>query len=208
MNPIDLIIHVDKYLGAAITAFGPLVYAIIFLVIFIETGLVIMPILPGDSFLFAAGAFSAINSLNILLVLTIAAVAAILGDSLNYWIGNKLGRKLFSKETSKVFNKAHLEKTEKFYDKYGAKTIVLARFMPIIRTFAPFVAGMGKMKYSKFLTYNIIGGVAWVLLLTLAGYYFSNIPFVKNNFSLVIVAIIVISIIPLVYELISKKKKA
>jgi membrane-associated protein len=203
---IDTFLHIDEYLGAIISAYGPLTYSILFLVIFIETGLVIMPFLPGDSLLFAAGAFASLKSLNIFILLIIFSLAAILGDSVNYWMGKKFGRKLFTKEKSKFFNKSHLEKTEKFYEKYGAKTIILARFIPIIRTFAPFVAGMGTMKYPRFLVYNIIGGICWVFLFVLVGYFFGNVPLVKQNFSMVIIAIILISVIPILISLINSRK--
>ncbi len=197
---INILLNVDKYLGEIIAAYGLLTYAILFLIIAIETGLVIMPFLPGDSLLFAAGAFASISSLNLYLLLVILSIAAILGDSINYWFGNQLGRRLFAKNNSKLLNKANLERTEKFYKKHGAKTIVLARFIPIIRTFAPFVAGMGKMKYSKFLLYNITGGIVWVLAFVLGGYFFGNIPIVKENFSLAILIVIMLSLIPFLIE--------
>lgn len=203
---INIFLHIDKYLGEIISSYGSIVYSLLFLIIFIETGLIIIPFLPGDSLLFVAGAFSAIGLLNLPILIITLSIAAILGDSINYWIGNRFGRKLFTKEKSKIFNKNYLIKTEKFYEKYGSKTIVISRFIPIIRTFAPFVAGMGNMKYKKFLFYNIIGGISWILIFVLGGYYFGNIPIVKQNFSLVILLIIIISIIPVIIELINNRK--
>jgi len=207
---IDIILHLDKYLAQIIQSFDILTYLILFTVIFCETGLVIAPFLPGDSLLFAAGAFAAIGSLNIYFVFLIIFIAAVLGDTLNYHIGKYLGPKVFHKEESKFFNKKHLDKTHAFYEKHGGKTIILARFIPIIRTFAPFVAGIGKMSYSKFLLYNIVGALVWCLLFIGGGYFFGNIPIIKENFSIVIILIIVISFIPVIKELIShllNKKK-
>ncbi len=198
-NLIDLILHLDKYLNILIGKFGVWTYAILFLIVFAETGLVIAPFLPGDSLLFAAGAFAAIGSLNILILFLALAIAAILGDTINYSIGKYLGNRAFEKYP-KIFKKQYLDKTHKFYEKYGTKTIVLARFVPIVRTFAPFIAGVGKMKYSKFLTYNIAGGLIWVAVFVFGGYFFGNIPIVKNNFSLVIIIIIIASIMPIVLE--------
>jgi membrane-associated protein len=180
--------------------YGFLTYGIIFFIIFIETGLVIVPFLPGDSLLFAAGAFAALGELNIALIITLLAIAAILGDTINYSIGKYLGPKVFKYENSFLLNKEYLLKTEKFYERHGKKTIALARFIPIIRTFAPFVAGIGKMKYLDFFKYNVIGGIVWVTLFSLAGYFFGNIPFIKENFSLVIAAIIILSFLPIAYE--------
>lgn len=204
---INISFHINKYLGSIISTYGAVTYLFLFLIIFIETGLVIMPFLPGDSLLFAAGAFVAIGSLNLYLIIILLISAAVLGDSLNYWLGHKFGRNLFTREKSKFFNKEHLIKTEKFYDKYGAKAIVIARFVPIIRTFAPFVAGMGSMKYQKFLFYNIFGGTIWVLIFTLGGFFFGSIPIIQKNFSLVIILIILSSLIPLIIEVIKKKRK-
>ncbi|MBS3154985.1 DedA family protein [Candidatus Woesearchaeota archaeon] len=201
---IDIVLHVDKYLNIIISQYGFLTYFFLFFIIFLETGLVFTPFLPGDSLLFAAGTFASIDSLNIVLLIIILSTAAILGDTVNYWIGNYLGEKLFSRN---LVNRKYYDKTKDFYKKYGAKTIVLARFVPIIRTFAPFIAGIGKMDYLKFLSFNIIGGVIWVSLFTLSGYFFGKIQFVKDNFSIVIIAIIITSFIPVVIEIIKHRKK-
>lgn len=202
---INIILHIDEYLLILIQNYGFLTYAIIFIIIFIETGLVITPFLPGDSLLFAAGALASLGNLKVLLIIFILSLAAILGDTVNYYIGKYLGPKVFRYENSKWLNKKYLLRTQEFYDKHGKKTIILARFIPVIRTFAPFVAGIGKMKYSEFIKYNIIGGIVWVLLFTLGGYFFGNIPFVQENFSLVILAIIFISFLPLVSEIFKAK---
>lgn len=198
---IDLVLHLDQHLDAMIQTFGPWLYVILFLIIFCETGLVVTPILPGDSLLFAVGALSARpEGLNLGLVLSLLSIAAILGDTINYWIGAYVGPKVFHKKESRWFNPKHLERTHAFYEKYGGKTIIIARFMPIIRTFAPFVAGIGRMTYSRFLIYNLIGGLLWVGLCVLGGYFFGNLPLVKKNFSLVIIGIIIVSMIPMVVE--------
>jgi len=178
-------------------------YAILFGIIFVETGLVFVPFLPGDSLLFAAGAFAALGNLNLLLVLGLMMVAAILGDTVNYWIGHFFGDRLVANPRVPI-NKEHIEETQKFFDKHGGKTIILARFVPIVRTFAPFVAGIGRMKYSQFISYNVIGGVLWVLVATLAGFFFGNIPFVKENFSLVVLGIVVVSVVPMISPLVKK----
>src|SRR3989344_5318837 len=204
-NFIDFILHLDKYLSVIIQNYGALTYLFLFLIIFAETGLVITPFLPGDSLLFAAGTFAAIGALNVMWVFAIIAVAAILGDTINYSIGKFLGSKAFERYP-KIFKKEYLDKTHKFYSKYGNKTLVLARFVPIVRTFAPFVAGVGKMKYSNFLLYNIVGGIVWTALFVFGGYYFGNLPIVKNNFSIMIIIIIVLSFIPLVWEYWKHKK--
>jgi membrane-associated protein len=203
----DFILNLDVYLDQIIANYGSLTYAILFIIIFIETGLVVTPFLPGDSLLFAAGAFAALGSLNIFLLLALLTVAAILGDTVNYWIGHFFGEKLVANPRIPI-KKEHIEKTQKFFDKHGGKTIILARFVPIIRTFAPFVAGIGKMHYGQFISFNFIGGIAWVLLLTLTGFFFGNIPMVKDNFSTVIIAIIFISVIPMIIQaLINKLQK-
>ena len=199
----DFILHIDVHLGAIIQTYGGLSYAILFAIIFVETGLVFFPFLPGDSLLFAAGAFSAIGSLSLGWVLGLMMVAAIIGDTVNYWISHFFGEKLV--ENPKIpINREHIEETQRFFDKHGGKTIILARFVPIVRTFAPFVAGIGKMKYGQFFSYNVIGGTSWVLIATLAGYFFGNIPFVRDNFSLVVLGIVGVSIVPMIIPLIKK----
>ncbi|MDO8269164.1 MAG: DedA family protein [Candidatus Levybacteria bacterium] len=205
MDIIDIFLHLGDYLTQIIAIFGVWTYVILFLVIFAETGFVVTPFLPGDSLLFIVGAFAAIGHLNIVVVYVVLLAAAILGDTANYWLGNKLGAKVFSKENSKIFNKKYLLKTEAFYEKYGGKTIIIARFVPIVRTFAPFVAGIGKMRYSVFLTYNIIGACVWVTSLVLAGYFFGNLPIVKNNFEYAIYIIIFVSLLPMFFEVIKHK---
>ncbi|MEK6963209.1 MAG: DedA family protein [Nanoarchaeota archaeon] len=201
---INLILHLDNHLIWLFNEYGLWVYLLVFLIILCETGLVIAPFLPGDSLLFTLGAFAATGALNIWLLIILLGIAAILGDTLNYWIGHHMGRKVFSKKI-RFINKEHLRYTEEFYEKHGAKTIILARFLPIVRTFAPFVAGVGKMKYKQFIAYNIIGGITWVLSLTLGGYFFGQIPWVKENFSKVVLAIIILSTLPLIWELIYHK---
>lgn len=202
---INFVLHMDKELPIIVESIGIWTYLTLFAVIFVETGVVIMPFLPGDSLIFAAGAISALPlpgggaSLNPLLLYVILAAAAILGDTANYWIGHYLGPKVFS-TNSRWLKKEYLDRTQAFYEKYGGKTIFLARFVPIIRTFAPFVAGVGQMRYGYFISYNIFGGLVWTGLFLAAGYFFGNIPLVKNNFSLVIIAIILISLVPAVWE--------
>ena len=183
-------------------------YLVLFLIIFCETGLVFTPFLPGDSLLFAAGALAALGSLNPLILFLLLAVAAILGDTVNYWIGEFIGEKLFDSKKLKFLKREHLDKTHQFYEKHGGKTIIIARFVPIIRTFAPFVAGIGSMTYAKFLSYNFLGGILWVGLFIFGGYYFGNLPFVKSNFSAVILAIVIISVLPGVIEYLRNRKKA
>jgi membrane-associated protein len=207
---LDFVLHLDKHLLEIIRNYGSGTYLILFAIVFCETGLVITPFLPGDSLLFAAGAFAATGSLNLALVLGLLTVAAILGDSVNYWIGHLLRERLAEKGRLPLVKPAHLEKTHAFYEKYGAKTIVIARFVPIVRTFAPFVAGVGEMSYGKFMAYNVAGGIGWVVICTMAGYFFGNLPVVKDNFTLVILGIIVISVLPAVIEILrarSAKKR-
>jgi membrane-associated protein len=201
---LDVILHLDKTIISVIQMYGILVYPLLFLVIFLETGLVVTPFLPGDSLLFTAGAIASTGLINVWIIFFVAAIAAILGDSINYFIGKFIGEKIAK---SRFVKKQYLEKTQHYYDKYGGKTIIIARFIPIVRTFAPFVAGIGKMKYSKFISFNIIGGILWTALLTFSGFFFGNIPLIKENFSLAIIVIVIISLLPLVIELIKNRKK-
>lgn len=197
---MDIILHLDTYMGTILQTYGTWTYALLFVVVFCETGLVVTPFLPGDSLLFTAGLFAAQGSLDLSLLMTILFIAAILGDTVNYWIGSIIGPKIFNQEHVRFLNKKHLDKAHAFYEKYGGKTIIFARFMPILRTFAPFVAGIGKMTYSKFLLYNLLGGALWIALFTLGGYYFGNIPVVRDNFTVVIMFIIVVSFVPMIVE--------
>ncbi len=199
---IDLFLHLDKHLNQWAEYFGPWLYLVLFLIIFAETGLVVTPFLPGDSLLFAVGALAATEGspLNLPLLAVLLIAAAVLGDAVNYYAGYHIGPKVFRSETSWLLNKKHLLRAQRFYEKYGGKTIILARFIPIIRTFAPFVAGIGTMQYRRFFIYNVIGGIAWVLICLLAGYWFGNLALVKDNFSLVILAIVFISILPAIME--------
>ena len=204
---VDLFLHLDVHLSTVIQSYGIWTYAILFLIIFCETGLVVTPILPGDSLLFAAGTFAAKGDFNPSLLIPLLCIGAVLGDALNYSIGRYLGPKVLQGE-SKIFKKQYLDKTQRFYERYGGKTIIFARFVPIVRTFAPFMAGVGKMKYTHFAIYNVIGGVVWIVLFVLAGLFFGNIPAVKQNFTLVIMAIIVLSIMPAVIETVRARSKA
>jgi membrane-associated protein len=202
----QFILHIDSHLNAIIQTYGTFSYLILFGIVFMETGFVITPFLPGDSLIFAAAALAASQgSFNIFILYLVLVGAAILGDTVNYWIGHFIGPKAFSGKI-KFLKKEHLEKTHYYFAKYGGKTVILARFIPIVRTFAPFVAGVGAMTYSKFILYNVIGGLIWVALFTLGGYYFGNLPFVKHNFTIVIMAIIIISILPAVIEYFRGKK--
>ena len=205
---IDFILHIDQHLTELAAQYGVWIYGILFLIIFCETGLVVMPLLPGDSLLFAAGSIAAIGKMNIHLMVVLLIIAAILGDAVNFVIGKYFGEKLFSNPNSKIFKQSHLQKTQQFYAKHGGKTIILARFIPIVRTFAPFVAGMGHMTYHHFLAYNVIGGVLWVTIFSYLGYFFGNMDIVKDNLSLVLVAIIVLSILPAIIEIIRHKRAA
>jgi len=200
---IDFILHVDTRLLSLIQTYGNYVYILLFLIVFMETGLVLTPFLPGDSLLFIAGTLAAAGALNVILLFLILAAAAVLGDTANYWIGHFFGEKVFSR----FIKPAHMERTRRFFDRYGKKTIVIARFVPIVRTFAPFVAGIGKMNYFTFISYNVIGGVAWVALFVFAGYFFGNIPFVKNNLKFIVILIIIISLIPMLVEYIKHKRE-
>ena len=203
---IDFVLHMDVHLNEIISNYGTWTYGILSGVIFMETGFVVTPFLPGDSLLFAAGTFAALGSLNPLFLFGLLSAAAILGDTVNYHIGQYIGERAFSGEI-KFLKQEYLEKTQEFYDKHGGKAIILARFVPIIRTFAPFVAGVGTMKYRKFIAYNVVGGIVWVALFISLGYFFGNIPFVKKNFELVIFAIIAISFIPPIYEFMKARKE-
>jgi membrane-associated protein len=201
-NVLDFILHLDKHLFDLCTQYGAWVYAILFVIVFCETGLVVTPFLPGDSLLFAVGSLAAINALDLTTSIILMIFAAFLGDTVNYWIGNFVGPKVFQRENSRLLNKEYLVRTHRFYEKHGGKTIILARFLPIIRTFAPFVAGIGSMTYRRFLLFNITGGILWVLLFVVGGYFFGSVPIVKNNFSLVILVIIIISVMPAAIEFI------
>lgn len=201
----DIFLHLDKHLNDIINQYGTLTYAILFLVIFAETGFVFTPFLPGDSLLFAAGTFAASGSFNVHILFLLLASAAFIGDNVNYWVGRKLGSKLFERN-NRFLKKKYLDKTHKFYEKNGGKTIILARFFPIIRTFSPFVAGLGSMWYSKFVLNDITGAIIWVSVFVYAGFFFGNIPVIKNNFSIVIVAIILISSLPAIIEFIRHRK--
>lgn len=203
---MDFALHADKYLGPLIQQYGAWVYLLLFGIVFCETGFVVTPFFPGDSLLFAAGAFAALGALDVWALFFVLTAAAILGDTANYWIGRYSGKKLFKKE-SRFFKKEYLSRAEEFYEKHGAKTIVLARFVPIIRTFAPFVAGLGEMKYARFLAYNIVGGVAWVALFVFGGYFFGGLQAVQENFSLAIIAIIALSFLPILAELLRRKTR-
>jgi membrane-associated protein len=204
---IGILFHLDKYLSLIIGNFGIWTYAIFFLIIFSETGFVVTPFLPGDSLLFAVGTFAALRLLDVRWSVAFLSTAAIAGDTVNYWIGNLTGPKVFSKEKSRFLNKEYLHRTHRFYEKYGGETIILARFIPIIRTFAPFVAGIGSMTYRRFIVYNVLGGIAWVVIFVLGGYFFGNIPFIKIHFSLVIFAIIFLSILPGIIEFIRQRNQ-
>ncbi|RLZ06779.1 DedA family protein [Faecalibacter macacae] len=209
LNLFDIVMHIDQHLNQFANDYGLWLYAILFLIIFVETGVVVMPFLPGDSLLFAAGMVAALpdNDLNVWIIVGLLIIAAILGDTLNYTIGRSIGYKAVQ---IKIFGKQfvqpeHLDKTHEFYEKYGAKTIVIARFVPIVRTLAPFVAGIGKMSYKTFITYNVVGGIVWIVSLTLAGYFLGRMEWVQENFSKVVLAIIVISIFPLIFEIYKEK---
>ncbi len=203
---ISFFLHLDTYLDQIIRNYGVWTYGILFLIVFMETGFVVTPFLPGDSLLFAAGTFAALGSLNVMLLFLLLFVAAIVGDTVNYWIGNAIGPRVFEREY-RFLKREYLERTQQFYEKHGGKTIVLARFVPIIRTFAPFVAGVGTMNYSRFIAFNVFGGLIWTAIFIFLGYFFGNIPFVKRNFELVIVAIILVSVMPMAVEYIRGKNR-
>jgi len=203
---IDLFVNLDEHLSLVITRYGTWTYLILFLVIFMETGFVVTPFLPGDSLLFAAGTFAALGALNITLMFLLLFAAAVLGDTVNYWIGRRIGPRVFEMN-SRWLKREYLERTHRFYERHGGKTIFLARFIPIIRTFAPFVAGVGEMSYGRFLAYNVVGGLVWTAGFTFLGYFFGNIPIVRENFSFVVVGIIFISVLPIVYEFVASQLK-
>ncbi len=204
---LDIIVHLDKHLGLVIQHYGFWTHLLLFVILFCETGLVVTPFLPGDSLLFAAGAFAALGSLDLTWLAFSLPLAAMIGDSSNYWIGRITGPKVFSSGESRLLNRKHLERTHRFYLKYGGKTVIIARFMPIVRTFAPFVAGVGAMAYRRFILYSIGGSIGWVLVFILGGYFFGNIPVVKANFTLVILAIIVISLLPGIIEYVRGRRR-
>jgi len=201
---IDLFLHLDKHLSTVIQNYGTLTYLLLFFIIFMETGFVVTPFLPGDSLIFAAGTFAGLGSLNLSILFIILSLAAIAGDTANYWIGHYIGPRAFSGEI-RFLKKEYMDRTHAFFEKHGGKTIILARFIPIIRTFAPFVAGIGAMTYGKFIVYNIIGGLSWVALFTFLGYFFGGLEIVQNNFSLVVIAIILLSVMPGVYEFVKER---
>lgn len=205
---VDLFLHLDKHLAEVVAQYGTATYSLLFGIIFCETGLVVTPILPGDSLLFAAGAIASSGQLNVLKLALLLTVAAVLGDTVNYHIGKYIGPKVFHDKNPRFFKREYLERTQRFYEKYGGKTIIFARFVPIVRTFAPFLAGIGVMRYPQFLAYNVIGGVVWVFSFVFGGFYFSEIPVVKKNFTLVILAIIVLSVMPAVIEFVRARREA
>lgn len=203
----DYFLHLDRYLDVIIQDYQGWTYLILFLIVFCETGLVVTPFLPGDSLLFAAGTFAARGSFDVVLLFVILTIAAIIGDTVNYWVGHYFGPKIFARENVRFLNKKHLERTHEFYERHGGKTIIIARFLPIIRTFAPFVAGVGRMTYWRFIAYNVVGGVVWVAMFVFGGYYFGNLEIVKNNFSFVVVAIVILSVLPIIYELVRHRMR-
>jgi membrane-associated protein len=204
----DMLMHLDDQLTHIVSQYGTWTYAILFLIIFCETGLVVTPILPGDSLLFAAGSICARGALDPHLLFVLLSIAAVLGDTVNYAVGHYIGPRVFHYEKSRIFKKEYLDKTHAFFEKYGGKTIIIARFVPIVRTFAPFVAGVGAMTYSRFILYNIVGGICWVAAFVYGGFFFGNLPFVKRNFEIVILAIIVISVLPGVIEYLRARRSA
>jgi membrane-associated protein len=202
---LDLLLHLDRTLGGVLRQYGPWTYLLLFVIVFCETGLVVLPFLPGDSLLFAAGAFAGLGDLSAWWLIVLLLLAAVLGNTVNYWVGHLLGPRLVTSRR-RLVRPEHLERTHEFYEKYGAKTIVITRFVPILRTIAPFVAGLGRMPFGKFMAYNTAGGLLWVVVGVLAGYLFGNVPAVKNNFSLVILAIVVVSLLPALYEVVRARR--
>jgi len=204
---VDILLHLDRYLGVFLHDYGTWIYLLLFLVVFAETGLVVTPFLPGDSLLFVTGALAATGGLDVGTLCALLIVAAILGDTVNYWVGDWFGLRLFNDPNARFLRREYLDRTHRFYERHGGKTIVIARFVPIIRTFAPFVAGVGEMRYRKFLMYNVLGALLWVLSFVFAGYYFGNLPFVKKNLTLVILVIIILSIMPGVIEYLRHRRE-
>ncbi len=203
---VDFILNIGDHLQELVKNYGNWIYAILFAIVFCETGLVVLPFLPGDSMLFAAGTIAAVGDMNIFVLIGLLIVAAILGDFVNFEIGKHFGQKLFSNPNSKIFKQSYLQKTHDYYEKYGGRTIIIARFIPIVRTFAPFVGGMGNMNYAQFARYNIVGAVLWVVSFTTLGYFFGQLPFVKEHFSWIMIAIIVFSVVPMIVEIIRHRK--
>lgn len=203
---LDFILHLDRYLDALLRGYGAWIYLLVFLVVFAETGLVVTPFLPGDSLLFTLGTMAARGGLDPVGLVVLLAAAAILGDTVNYWIGQRVGPKAFQAQNARLFKPEYLRRTERFYERYGAATIIVARFAPIVRTFAPFLAGVGRMRYGRFLLYNVVGGIAWVVLFVLGGYFFGNIPLVKENLSIVLIIIIVVSVLPVALEFLRHRR--
>lgn len=203
---VDFILHIGDHLQELVKNYGNWIYAILFAIVFCETGLVVLPFLPGDSMLFAAGTIAAVGDMNIFVLIGLLIVAAILGDFVNFEIGKHFGQKLFSNPNSKIFKQSYLQQTHDYYEKYGGRTIIIARFVPIVRTFAPFVGGMGNMNYAQFARYNIVGAVLWVVSFTTLGYFFGQLPFVKEHFSWIMIAIIVFSVVPMIVEIIRHRK--
>ena len=203
---VDFILHIGDHLQELVNNYGNWIYAILFAIVFCETGLVVLPFLPGDSMLFAAGTIAAVGDMNIFVLIGLLIVAAILGDFVNFEIGKHFGQKLFSNPNSKIFKQSYLQKTHDYYERYGGRTIIIARFIPIVRTFAPFVGGIGNMNYAQFARYNIVGAVLWVVSFTTLGYFFGQLPFVKEHFSWIMIAIIVFSVVPMIVEIIRHRK--
>ena len=203
---VDFILHIGDHLQELVKNYGNWIYAILFAIVFCETGLVVLPFLPGDSMLFAAGTIAAVGDMNIFVLIGLLIVAAILGDFVNFEIGKHFGQKLFSNPNSKIFKQSYLQKTHDYYERYGGRTIIIARFIPIVRTFAPFVGGMGNMNYAQFARYNIVGAVLWLVSFTTLGYFFGQLPFVKEHFSWIMIAIIVFSVVPMIVEIIRHRK--
>nr|WP_309596910.1 DedA family protein [Moraxella osloensis] len=203
---VNFILHIGEHLQELVNNYGNWIYAILFAIVFCETGLVVLPFLPGDSMLFAAGTIAAVGDMNIFVLIGLLIVAAVLGDFVNFEIGKHFGQKLFSNPNSKIFKQSYLQKTHDYYERYGGRTIIIARFIPIVRTFAPFVGGMGNMNYAQFARYNIVGAVLWVVSFTTLGYFFGQLPFVKEHFSWIMIAIIVFSVVPMIVEIIRHRK--